>query len=195
MTPPLLAVHISDGVLLWPWLAGGFAIAACLLAWSAYRVSDSEIPYIGLLTAVFFVASQIHVRVGPSSVHLLLNGLVGIILGRRAVLAIAVGIFLQAQLFMHGGFYSLGVNICVMSIPALLARPMFSAVSRPSNCPSLRFRDRILAVSYVLSPWLMLATVGAVVTSRLARWHWDDAGLRAGFAVGMLSVLMTKAVA
>jgi cobalt/nickel transport system permease protein len=191
MIPSLLAVHISDGVLLWPWLAAGFALAACLLAWSAYRVADAEIPYIGLLTAVFFVASQIHVRVGPTSVHLLLGGLVGIILGRRAVLAVTVGLLFQVLLFAHGGYSSLGVNICVMSIPALLIRPMFSAMSRPPAYPSLRFRDCMLAVTYLLSPWLMLALVGAIVVSRLLKWHWDDCGFRAGFAAGMASVLMT----
>ncbi len=188
----LLAVHISDGVLVWPWLAGGFALAACLLAWSAYRVADFEIPYIGLLTAVFFVASQIHVRVGPTSVHLLLNGLVGIILGRRAVLAVTVGLFLQVVLFQHGGFYSLGVNICVMSIPALLIRPMFSAMSRPPIYPSLRFRDCMLAVAYVLNPWLMIALIAAIVVSRLLRRRWDDYGFQAGFMTGSLSVLMTS---
>ena len=26
---PILAIHIADGVLTWPWLAGGFALAAC----------------------------------------------------------------------------------------------------------------------------------------------------------------------
>jgi cobalt/nickel transport system permease protein len=191
MIPALLAVHISDGVLLWPWLAGGFALAACLLAWSAYRVADAEIPYIGLLTAVFFVASQIHVRVGPTSVHLLLNGLVGIILGRRAVLAVTVGLLFQVLLFAHGGYSSLGINICVMSIPALLVRPMFSAMSRPPDYPSLRFRDCTLAVAYVLSPGLMLALVGAIIVSRLLKWRWDDWGFRAGFMAGMVSVLMT----
>ena len=63
--------------------------------------------------------AHVHVRVGPSSAHLLLNGLIGVVLGRRAVLAILVGLTLQAILFGHGGFLTLGVNTCVMALPAL----------------------------------------------------------------------------
>jgi cobalt/nickel transport system permease protein len=92
-----------------------FMFVAC------YRVRDEEIPRIALMTAAFFVASLIHIRVGPTSVHLLLNGLVGVVLGRRAGLAIPLGLFLQAALLGHGGFTSLGVNACVMTAPALAA--------------------------------------------------------------------------
>src|ERR671937_1674740 len=115
------AVHISDGVLAWPWWVGGFALAAVLALAAAYRVRDEEVPRIALLTAAFFVASLIHVRAGPTSVHLVLNGLVGVLLGRRAALAIPVGLFLQAALLGHGGFTSLGINSCVMVLPALAA--------------------------------------------------------------------------
>src|SRR5205823_13141938 len=120
------AVHISDGVLTLPWLAGGFALAAVLALLAAYRVRDEEIPRIALLTAAFFVASLIHVRLGPTSVHLLLNGLVGVVLGRRAGLAILVGLTLQAVLLGHGGFTTIGVNACVLTYPALLAGPLFT---------------------------------------------------------------------
>ena len=81
---PLLAVHISDGVLTWPWLAGGFALAGLLAAVAMMQVRDEEIPRIALMTAAFFVASLIHVPIGPTSVHLLLNGLLGVVVGRRA---------------------------------------------------------------------------------------------------------------
>lgn len=80
---PLLAVHISDGVVTWPWLAGGFALAALLTAAAMFKVRDEEIPRIALMTAAFFVASLIHVPIGPTSVHLLLNGLLGVVVGRR----------------------------------------------------------------------------------------------------------------
>src|SRR4051812_50102058 len=83
----LLAVHVSDGVLTGPTQAGGFALAAGLIAWSARRVGDGEIPRIALLSAAFFVASLIHVPAGVVKVHLLLNGLMGVVLGRPAGLA------------------------------------------------------------------------------------------------------------
>ena len=79
----LLAVHISDGVLSDWWIAGGLALMVVLMIPALVRVRDEEIPRIALLTAAFFVASLIHVRLGPTSVHLLLNGLVGVILGWR----------------------------------------------------------------------------------------------------------------
>ena len=65
------------------------------------------------MTAAFFVASLIHVSIGPTSVHLLLNGLLGVIVGRRAPLAVLLGLTLQAVLFGHGGFTTIGVNTCV----------------------------------------------------------------------------------
>lgn len=125
----LWAVHISDGVLSAPYWLGGFAGAALLLWWSSRRVQDEEIPRIAVMTAAFFVASLIHVKVGFTSVHLLFNALVGIVLGRRAVLAIAVGLFLQAMLLQHGGFTALGINCCVMALPALAAWGAFRALA------------------------------------------------------------------
>jgi cobalt/nickel transport system permease protein len=129
------AVHISDGVLTVPWLAGGFVISGLLASLAAYRVRDEEIPRIAVLSAAFFVASLLHVRMGPTSVHLLLNGLVGVVLGRRAPLAILIGLGLQAALLGHGGFTTLGINACVMTLPALLSGWMFAALGR---LPSMR---------------------------------------------------------
>jgi cobalt/nickel transport system permease protein len=124
------AVHISDGILSRDWWVGGLVLAS-LFAWlGAWRIRDDEIPKIALLTAAFFVASLIHLRVGPTSVHLLLNGLLGVLLGWRVFLAIPVGLLLQVMLLQHGGFYSLGVNTCVMAFPALLAWAMFAALRR-----------------------------------------------------------------
>lgn len=122
---PLFAVHISDGVLSPIYLAIGFAIAVILLIPALIRVQEEEIPRIGLLTAAFFVVSLIHVRVGMTSVHLLLTGLVGVVLGRRAPLAIAVALPLQAFLLGHGGFTVLGVNAVVMTVPALVSAGLF----------------------------------------------------------------------
>lgn len=126
----LWAMHISDGVLTAPWLAAGFALAGLLALAAAYRVRDEEIPRIAVLSAAFFVATLMHLKVGPTSVHLLLNGLVGVVLGWRAPLAILVGLALQAVLLGHGGLTTIGVNACVMTLPALLAAALFSALRR-----------------------------------------------------------------
>jgi cobalt/nickel transport system permease protein len=124
------AVHISDGVLTTPWLLGGFALAGLLTLVAAFRIRDEEIPRIALLSAAFFVASLMHLRLGPSSVHLLLNGLVGVVLGRRAPLAILIGLALQAALLGHGGFSTIGINACVMTLPALLVGGLCATLLR-----------------------------------------------------------------
>jgi cobalt/nickel transport system permease protein len=174
---PLWAVHISDGVLTWPWWAGGFAVAALLALLAAWRVRDEEIPRIAVLTAAFFVASLIHVRVGPTSVHLLLNGLLGVVLGRRAPLAILVGLGLQAVLLGHGGFTTVGVNTCVMAVPALVAGWLFAGLQPVSW---MRHRAaRALIVAAGVAALLLGVIFGAVVlaTNPPARWALPDVTL------------------
>jgi cobalt/nickel transport system permease protein len=143
----LWAVHISDGVLTAPWLAGGFAVAGLLALLGAWRIKEEQIAQVALLTAAFFVASLIHVRIGPTSVHLLLNGLIGVVLGRRAGLAIPVGLFLQAALLGHGGFTTLGVNSCVIALPALLAWQLFVLLRQAPWVRQWWFRGGLVGVS------------------------------------------------
>lgn len=160
---PLWAVHISDGILAWPWWSGGLAVAAVLAMFGAWRIRDEEIPQIALLTAAFFVASQIHVHLYLTSVHLLLNGLVGVILGRRAALAIPIGLFLQAILLGHGGLLTLGVNSCVMGLPALLAWQVFAL----SQCVPV-FKRHWFTIGLLIGATATLATV--VLNSLVLAW-------------------------
>lgn len=85
------------------------------------KLDMEEIPKISVITSVFFVASLIKVPIGPTSIHLILNGLAGIVLGRRAFAAIMVGIILQAIIFGHGGITTIGVNTLMMGTGALVA--------------------------------------------------------------------------
>jgi cobalt/nickel transport system permease protein len=87
-------------------------------------------PKAALLTAAFFVTSLIHIPVPPVSIHLVLNGLMGIILGYYAFPAILIGLFFQAVMFGHGGLSSLGVNAIIMGIPALLAAGIYQFALR-----------------------------------------------------------------
>jgi cobalt/nickel transport system permease protein len=88
-----------------------------------------EIPKVALFTAAFFVASLVHIPIGPSNAHLVLNGILGILLGWTAFPAIFIGLFFQAVLFQFGGLTTLGVNTLNMAAPAViigaLARPVF----------------------------------------------------------------------
>jgi cobalt/nickel transport system permease protein len=129
---PLFAVHLSDGVLTDAWIAGGFAVAAVLVAVAMWHTRDDDIPRIGVLSAAFFVGSSIHIPLAalPTSVHLILNGLVGVVLGRRAPLAIVVGLTLQYWLLQHGGLTTLGVNACLVSVPAVAAGAAYPVLRR-----------------------------------------------------------------
>ena len=118
-------VHISDGVLPPAMLAAGFLLTLILLFISMRGMLIEEIPKISLITAALFVASLVHFPVGPTSVHLVMNGLAGILLGRRALIGVFVALTLQAVFFQHGGLSVLGVNAFNIGVPALLAWQMF----------------------------------------------------------------------
>jgi cobalt/nickel transport system permease protein len=158
---PLLAIHISDGILSGPWVIGGFVLASALALVGSWRIQDEEIPRIALMTAAFFVASLIRVPVPPTSVHLFFNGLVGVVLGWRAALAIPIGLFLQAALMGHGGFTSLGINSCVMGIPALVSGQTFVLLQRVPWLRQSWFRAGLVITSSMT--WLLSLVYGSVL--------------------------------
>jgi cobalt/nickel transport system permease protein len=80
-------------------------------------MEHKEVPKVAILSSVFFVASLIHVPLGPSSVHLILNGIMGVLLGWTAFPAILVALALQGVLFQFGGITTLGVNTLNMALP------------------------------------------------------------------------------
>ncbi len=84
------------------------------------RTDYEKLPEVAVLASVFFVASLIHVPVGPSAAHLVLNGVCGLLLGWAAFPAILVGLTLQALLFQFGGLTTLGVNTFNMAFPAVV---------------------------------------------------------------------------
>jgi cobalt/nickel transport system permease protein len=113
-------MHISEGVLSGPVLISGGALAAAGTAIGLKKLDYDRIAQAGILSAAFFVASLIHVPIGPSNAHLILNGLVGLLLGWAAFPAILVALVLQAMLFQFGGITGLGVNTIIMALPAVL---------------------------------------------------------------------------
>ncbi|MDR0339451.1 MAG: cobalt transporter CbiM [Desulfovibrio sp.] len=130
-------MHISEGVLSAPVLLGGAALAVPGLAVSLRRLPWGHIMSVGILSAAFFVASLIHVRLGPGSVHLIMNGLLGAVLGWAAFPAVTVALFLQALLFQFGGLTSLGVNVCIMAYPAIACGLFFRRFFTPGASPAL----------------------------------------------------------
>lgn len=169
VSSPLWAVHVSDGVLSGPWLVLGFVVAGLLALLASWRIREEEIPRVALLTAAFFVASSIHVKLGPTSVHLLLNGLVGVVLGWRAPLAILVGVTLQALLIPHGGLTTIGVNATVEMLPALASALLFPPLLAVTRSHHPGPRSLLVAVSVLV--WGGCLVLGVAV---LATNPWRD---------------------
>jgi cobalt/nickel transport system permease protein len=121
-------MHISEGILSGPVLVSGAALAAAGTAIGLKKLDYDRIAKAGILSATFFVASLIHVPVGPSSVHLVLNGIVGLLLGWGAFPAILVALILQAAFFQFGGITALGVNTVTMALPAVICYFLFKSL-------------------------------------------------------------------
>jgi cobalt/nickel transport system permease protein len=123
-------MHIPDGLLPSSVYISGYAITGGVTWYSLRQISkksnpQTQIPQASLLTAAFFVSSLIHIPIPPTSIHFVLNGLMGIVLGYYAFPAILIGLFFQAVMFGHGGIAALGINAAMMGIPALLASSIF----------------------------------------------------------------------
>ncbi|MBA7683935.1 Fused nickel transport protein NikMN [subsurface metagenome] len=123
-------MHIPDGILPVPVTGAGYAATAVTTWYSIRRIKQKEdprqdIPKASLLTAAFFVVSWIHIPMPPASVHLVLNGLLGALLGYYAFPAILIGLSFQAVMFGHGGLTTLGVNVMIMGLPAIAAHYIF----------------------------------------------------------------------
>ncbi len=118
-------MHISEGILSAPVLLSGAVVSVVAVTVGLKKLDIDKIPQASILSAAFFVASLVHVPLGPSSVHLILNGIVGIILGWGAVPAIMIALVLQGVLFQFGGITTLGVNTVIMAVPAVISYYIF----------------------------------------------------------------------
>lgn len=147
-------MHIVDGALSTEVVVGGAALAAGGIALGLRKLDMDRIPAAGVLSATFFVASFIHVPVGPSSVHLIMNGVAGIVLGWSAFPALFVGLLLQAVFFGFGGLTVLGVNTVNIALPAVL-------------CGLLCRRGMMAANVNVAALWGAAAGAGAIALTTL----------------------------
>jgi cobalt/nickel transport system permease protein len=149
-------VHISEGIL--PpevWIAGA-AVAAGGVAIGLRKTDYEQLPRVAVVSSAFFVASLIHVPVlGATSVHLVLNGLAGVVLGWAAFPALLVALVLQAVLFGFGGPTTLGVNTLVMAAPAVTCYYLFR---RP-----LRARRKELAAAAAFAAGALAVALSVVL--------------------------------
>ncbi|PSP18046.1 MAG: cobalamin biosynthesis protein CbiM [Cyanobacteria bacterium QS_8_64_29] len=171
-------MHVPDGIVPPSVAIAGYALTGGM-TWYSLRQIDhdpqatAKMPKASLLTAAFFVASLIHIPIPPSSVHLVLNGLVGIVLGYFAFPAIAIGLFFQAVFFQHGGLSTLGINAAMMGIPAVGAYYTFQLRERLGRSQRLQqvlafgAGAGALATSALVFTVLIVTTVPAELNAQL----------------------------
>jgi len=148
-------MHISEGVLSAPVLITGASLSAAAIGYGLKKINYDQIPQVAILSSAFFVASLIHVPIGPSSVHLILNGIIGILLGWAAFPAIIVALTLQAILFQFGGITSLGVNTFNMALPAVICFYLFS--------PGVKHRNSVIAVGSAFAGGFLGVFLGSIL--------------------------------
>lgn len=123
-------MHIAEGALSGS-LAGvavlgaGWAATALGTAIGLRRMDYERVPQVALLSSAFFAVSLIPIPLGVTSVHLVLCGLVGLVLGWAAFPALLVALFLQVLIAGAGGPTTLGLNTAVMATPAIAVYAIF----------------------------------------------------------------------
>ena len=173
-------MHIADGILSAPVAGTSAVLAAGGVARGRRRLDADDVPRVGVLAALFFVASLIHVPMGVSSAHLLLNGLAGLLLGWASFPALAVALLLQAILFHFGGIVSLGANVLNMALPAVVCHYLFGCRLSRASSPKAAFAigsaagvlgvlgaGLMMSLSLLLSGRAFMGAAAAVLTAHV----------------------------
>ena len=121
-------MHIAEGVLSPAVLATGYALTAAGTALGLKKLDYDRLMTVAILAATF--------PIGITSAHLILNGLLGVILGWAAFPAILAALALQALLFQFGGLVVLGVNTFTMGFSAVVAGYVFRGLCRAWPTPA-----------------------------------------------------------
>ncbi|MCK4948981.1 MAG: cobalt transporter CbiM [Thermoplasmata archaeon] len=181
-------VHIADGILAPEVWIAGFVITGIILAYTLYRTKAEEIPKISLVTSAVFVASLIHIPLGPTSVHLILAGLAGVLLAEKAYPSVFIALLLQAFLFQHGGITTIGINTVIIGVPALVSYGIFVV-----GVNHTRFEQRLVIFGGLAGG---VAIVLAVVLTSIALLFGGEEflGVVALLAVAHVPVIVIEAV-
>ena len=182
-------MHISDGVLSNEVMIACNVIAAVGAGLGLYNLDYEKIPRVGVFASAFFVASLIHVNLGPSSVHLMLNGLLGIILGWAAFPALAAALFLQAIILGFGGVTSLGCNILNTALPAILCYYMFRGL-----CLNAKTHRAAVIWGGVAGAFGVIVTCATVALSLYCSNAEAFSGAITAILVGHIPVMVIEAI-
>lgn len=151
-------MHIADGILTAPLIAGTGALAATGMAIGLRRLDVDEVPRAAMVAAVYFMATLIRIPVGPASTHLVLTGLMGLLLGWSAFPALGAAMLLQTVLFGFGGLTSWGANVLNGALPAVVCSYLFGgSIRRAVSAPRAFLLASAAGTLGVLLSGLMLA--------------------------------------
>lgn len=197
--------HIPDGILSAPVLAGGAAVAVAGIAYGLRRMREEDIPQVAILSCAFFAVSLVAVPVGPSSVHLLLSGLMGLVIGPAVFPAVFVGLVLQALMFGFGGLTTLGVNTVNIALPGLVCGMLLGPLLRraaPAGAGAvgaLAGAASVLMTAGLVSAALALSASEFVPSARIILLTYLPLALGealvTGFAVAFLAKVRPEAFA
>jgi cobalt/nickel transport system permease protein len=113
-------MHIPDGFLTLNVIIPTFVITIAFwaISFKKIKLTDKQVPIMGLLTALFFAAMMMNYPIiGGTTAHLLGGAAIGLILGPFAgCISITIILVLQALLFGDGGLTALGANVLNMGI-------------------------------------------------------------------------------
>ncbi len=163
-------MHIGEGILT-ATPAGQAALLAGTLAAAAgtmiglRRLDEDQIPKAAVLGTAFFVASAIQVPMGYSSVHLVLSGLMGLVLGWAVFPTVLVGLTLQFVFFSIAGPTVLGINTLIMALPGVICYYLFRWPVR-SNRQWVVFASGFAAGSIALVLGALLSSAALVLAGQ-----------------------------
>ncbi|PVZ72271.1 cobalt transporter CbiM [Pelagibaculum spongiae] len=188
-------MHIAEGVLSIPVLGVGIVATVAATAIGLKKIEDRQIPQAGVLSACFFVASLIHLPLGFTSVHLIFNGLIGLLLGWAAFPVILIALILQALFFGFGGIVVLGINCLNIALPAVLVGYLIRHLAYALPDWGKGFTAGFLAVfltSLMVSLTLAFSSEGFVASAKLVVLGHLPVALIEGVVSGFALALMGK---
>ena len=145
---PAQAMHISEGILPFPWAALWFAVAGPFVALGIQRLnvlSRDDLamkPLVGLMAAVVFVISCMPIPVPTAGTcsHPCGTGIAAILVGPFvSVLISAVALLIQALFLAHGGLSTWGADVVSMGVVGSFVGYLVFRGLRLAGCqPGLR---------------------------------------------------------
>lgn len=185
-------MHISDGILDLETTLVVSCLSATFFIYSLKKMKNEDITMIASMAALFFIASFIHIPIGPTQIHLLLIGIIGVFIGQMAFISISIALLLQALLLGYGGLSSLGVNIFLMAMPAFIVSlyikiPMVNKLPDNIKFFSIGFIGIFFAVGF-----LFLILLLAKEEYRLAAYSIFAANIPAMIIEGLICLFLLK---